>query len=497
MKNRLHNWAKSLCCWLDLPGYSVVSFFMVFIIFFILDWFVASSLRAAKIDHYILFSLAETSRLYFAKTALHNPLVFLNPNAKPIYSMISTAFIYIIPLGLFSLKVLNSIFSVGVLVVLYKLVKKIGYGDFVAAIAIMLTLTFPLFFLLSIAASPEILFCFVLVLAFYCFYLKKYFSSVFLISLLPLIRQEGALYIFIMLFLLLKDKKIRYALILPIPLLVWTFLNFYLLKHSFIYPFLVSVDLPGPTSKSDIISLSELKNFIPAIFFHPLFILFPLGLILMFLKKRCLPILISLICYGLFFIVAAGIQFLILKQVSYAFRYIVPLIPFMALITAGMFDKVLLNKKLEIKVLVFIAIVLTGVLINRIAVLQKQPRVIAESITSKQEGAIDEVVVWVKAYIKEAGVKHIFYSGDLNDNKIIRRLRAYLADSITMYPVKEFKEVYDPVTFKIIEKEFCNSTLTGFVLLIDPGREKDFILSKKIEFLIKFPDIPIYLYRKY
>jgi len=497
MKNRSHSWFKSLCYWLNMPGYFTISFLLIFIIFLIFDWFVASSLRAAQIDRYILFSLAETSRLIYAENALRNPLVFLNPNAKPIYSMISAGFIYIIPLGLFSLKVLNSIFSVGILVILYKLIKKIGYSDFTAAVAILLVLTFPLFFLLSISASPEILFCFTLVLAFHCFYLEKYLSSVLLVSLLPLIRQEGVLYIFIMLFLLLKEKKIYYAFILPVPLLIWVFLNFFLLGHPLIYPFFVSVALPGPTSPSSIMPLAELKNFIPAIFLHPLFFLFPFGFILMLSKKRCFPITISLVCFGIFFIISAGIQFLILKQVSYAFRYIVPLVPFMAFIIAGMFNNHVLSKKLKIIVIIFMAVILTGVLINRITALQKQPRVIAESTTVKQEEEIDEAVVWLKVYIKETGIQHVFYSGDMNDNKIIRRLRAYLANSITMYPVKEFKEVYDPITFKIIEEEFYNSALTGLVLLIDPEKEKNFILSKKIEFLKKFPDTPIYLYRKY
>jgi hypothetical protein len=497
VKNKSPNLFQSFCGWVNLPGYCVISFSLILIIFLIFDWLVATSLRAAKIDHYILFSLAETSRLFYAKTALHNPFVFLNPNAKPIYSIISAMFIFIFPLGLFSLKVLNSLLSIGTLVILYKLIRKMGYGDFVATIAIILTLTFPLFFLLSISALTEILFCFFLTLAFYCFYLKRYFSSVLLISLLPLIRQEGALYIFIMLFLLLKEKKIYYAFILPIPLLVWILLNFFLLEHSFIYPLFVCVDLPGPTAKSDIMSLAELKNFLPAIFCHPLFFLFPIGFILAISKKHYLPIIISLICQSLFFIIAAIIQFLITKQVSYAFRYIVPLIPFMALITAGIFNNLVLGKKSKIIVVVFMSIVLIGILINRITALQKHPRVVAESITEKQERAIEEAVVWLKAFIKETGIQYIFYSGDMTDNKMIRRLKTYLVDSIAMYPVKEFREVYDPVTFKIIEREFRNSTLTGLVLLLDPEREKDFILSKKIESLKNFPDIPVYLYRKY
>lgn len=497
MKSKLFKFFNKFYSWLKLPSCFMVFLFLVFIVFLILDWFTAVSLRAGKIDHYILFSMAETTRFYYAQVALCNPFVFLNPNAKPVYSLISSAFVFLLPWGLFSLKLLNSLLSVGILMVLYKLMKKMGFGNFAIAIATILTVTFPLFFLLSIAALSEILFCFFLVTAFYFFFSKKYFICALLISLLPLIRQEGVLYICLMLFFLLKERKIYVALILGLPLLVWVLLNSFLLNHSVLYPFFVSMDMPGPTLKSSVMSLREFKNFILPIFYHPLFFLFPIGFIWMVLKKRCLPVIVALTFHCFFITIGLFIQFLIIGQVSCDFRYIVPLIPLMALVASGVFESFILRKKLKIFIIIMIVCSLISILINRITMLQKIPRVNSESLTVKQEERIDGLVIWLKDYIKETGICKVYFSGDLISNKIIRRLRAYLAQSITMYPVREFREVYDPITFKIIEKEFSNSELTGLILLIDPDKEKSFILHERIKSIKTFSDISIYLYRKY
>jgi len=481
---------------IKIPAYLLSGLLAVLLLFFALDWFVSVPLRSAKIDRYILFSMAETSRFYYAKTAMYNPFVFLNPNAKPIYALISAIFLIFLPLGIISLKILNSLLSVGTIVALYKLSKKIGLSDFTATLAAMLTLTFPLFFLLSIAALSELLFCFFLVTAFYFLYSKRYLASALLISLAPLIRQEGGIYLAIIGFFLLKLKKGRYLLILLIPAITWVLLNSILLKHSFIYSFLVSVDLPGPTAKSDVLSWAEWQSFLPLVFLHPLFLLFPLGLAINLFRKDYLPITASLITHSLFLIIAAFAQFLFIQKISYDFRYFLPLIPFMALVSAALFEKNNLSNKARSLVLAAALVILSGILIEKVRSLQANPRVITNALSQKQEESIKDVSLWLNGFLATNNLRSIFYSGDLTTDKIIRQIKFYLSPGIMMYPVRDFTEVYDPVTFKKLEDKFQDNSRPGLILVLDPLREKPLTEGPKTELIKHFPAIPIYFYRK-
>jgi len=168
--------------------YILLGLFLILIFLFILDWFVSVPWRAARIDRYILFSMSETAHFYYAKNALTNPFIFINPNAKPLYAILSSAFLAILPFGLFSLKILNSLFSVAILFILYKLIKKNSMSEFAAVTAVIFTMTFPLFFLVSISALSELSFCFVIILALYLLYTQKFLYASILVSLLPLIR---------------------------------------------------------------------------------------------------------------------------------------------------------------------------------------------------------------------------------------------------------------------------------------------------------------------
>ncbi len=65
-----------------------------------------------------------------------------------------------------------------------------------------------------------------------------------------------------------------------------------------------------------------------------------------------------------------------------------------------------------------------------------------------------------------------------------------------MYPVRDFTEVYDPVTFKKLEDKFQDSAKNSLILVLDPLREKPLTEGPKTELIKHFSSIPIYFYRK-
>ncbi len=206
---------------------------------------------------------------------------------------------------------------------------------------------------------------------------------------------------------------------------------------------------------------------------------------------------IVLICHWLFLILAAVVQFFVIKQVSYDFRDIVILIPLMAILAGAVFDKFVLCRKTKIFVGIFVSFALIWVLINRIHALQNNPRIAEHGLNKQEEAAISEAAMWLNDFLKANNIRTIFYSGDLVTDKTIRRMRVYILPGVIMYPVKEFKEIYDPVTFKLVGSDFRDPSHKGLILVLDPVREKEFISDARITCLKNFPSASIYFYRKY
>lgn len=284
--------------------------------------------------------------------------------------------------------------------------------------------------------------------------------------------------------------------ILPLPLVIWILLNYFLLGHSLLYPLFVFLDVPGPTPASSVMSLEELKGFLPSIFYHPIFFIFPIGLLLKIYKKDYSPVTISLICHSLFFVIAATVQYAILRQVSYYFRYLVPLIPLMSIMVAEVFEKLKIKKILKIPILTSVSIILIGVLIVEINLMQKDPKINDEKLAEQEEIAIKKASTWLNGYLKANKIYNVFYSGDLTTNKIMRRLKVYLSRGITLYPVKDFNEVFDSVTFNLLDNKFSDPVYSGVVLILDPIREKGLISHDGINILKEFPIASIYFYIK-
>ena len=132
-------------------------------------------------------------------------------------------------------------------------------------------------------------------------------------------------------------------------------------------------------------------------------------------------------------------------------------------------------------------------LVAKINAFQQHPRIVSESLDEQEEKSIKEATVWLNDYMQKNGLRHIFYPGNLVTHKIIRRLSVYLSFGATMYPVKDFKEIYDPITFNALDKDFGDPAYRGVVLVLDPEKEAGLISGQRTSFLKKFPLVSIYL----
>lgn len=209
----------------------------ILFIFFGFSWYVSEPTRAGRIDRFILYGIDDIFRFCFIRLAPQNFSIFLNPYLKPLYAIIATVFSRLLPLGMISLRIMNSFFSVGALFILYKIMKKLDFDDFFSILTVLITTSIPLYFLLSISTLSEIIFCFFLMLAIYLIYSKKYLLSVIAVSLLPIIRQEGVLYLLIWTGLLFNRRRLKCIPLLFIPALTWGFLNYLILDFPFLFTF--------------------------------------------------------------------------------------------------------------------------------------------------------------------------------------------------------------------------------------------------------------------
>lgn len=479
-----------------LPS-AYVFFFCVLVVFVILDWFVSDPLRAGMLDRYILFSNQESAHFYYSAVGQHRPAVFLNPNAKPLYTVLASAFLSVFPFGLFSLKVLNSLLSLAAAAAAYRVSERLSQNRFAPALSVIFILTSPLYVLASIASVTEILFALFLIAAIYLLYVRNYLVSALAVSLLPLIRQEGVLYLALWPVFLMREKRARLALILPLPFLAWALLNRFLLGHSLPYSLFIGFDVPPPAPSSAVMSAAEFKAFFPAILCQPLFLLF-LPSLMAKMKDRAYAFLtIPLLCHVALLVVGAAVQFLIIKQVSCDFRYLIPLIPPASIVLAAAVSRMPIAARKKTLFAASLSVFLTAALVIGIRGMQSHPRVAARRLSGQQERSLREAVSWLNQLLEESGHPVVFYSGELTTDAAINRIKVYLRPDIALYPVKEGREVFDPVTFTTLRTGFRDPSSKGVILVLDPVREERLLTVQGTELLRGFPDIPLYVFRKY
>jgi len=492
---------KIISCVHELEGsfglIGIFSFIFLTLLFFC--WFVSDPVRSGKIDRYILLSMTETSRVFFVKASYADWTAILNPNAKPLYAMLLNLFTRVTSLSLFSFKICNSMLSMGVLIFLFRLVKKMEFNNTIAMLAVIFTITFPLYFLLSISATGEILFCFMGILTLNFLYEKRYRLTVFTAAFLPLARQEGIFYLLIIAFILLKEKRIRDGCLLFLPSLAWICFNKFFLNHSMIYPFFWQHEWPGPTPQYSIVEMAEFIPFARLIFSHPVFFLLPIGIVLLRKNRKTWLLFLFFIPHLIFLLTIAILQYLLIGKISYQFRYFVPLSPFLAIFSASVFERVFRsgNRAIKATLGIILSISLCILTVGNIRAIGKFSRIKEEQLSDPQEKEVIAAARWMKDFSQKNDIDRIFYSGQFTTHKVIRRLRMSFVPEIVMYPIRHAAIICDPVKFTFISETLDTPFYKGLIIVFDPRDEAYLLSFPRITFVHRFCDIGLSVYQKY
>lgn len=468
--------------------------FIILIIFLFLDWFVSNPVRAAILDKNILYHIDEVFHYWYIKIFHYRPIIAISPAAKPLHLLISNIFFHLIPLGMLSLRIMNSFFSVGTLFILYKLTKKLWLDESFSILAILITVCFPSYFLLSISTLTEILFCFFLLAAIYFVYSEKYIFSIITVSLLPLIRQEGILYLSIWTLFLIKKSKFKYIPMLLMPSFIWILLNYTFLGHSFTYVFFpyakISKSAYPPWA---LIHLSQI-NFFTFGGYYPVLALFFSGLIFRLSDRKYSLILICLLVH-LFFLLMLQVvvTFLVTGCLWKETRYIIPIVPLIAIYateSARVIFKSFFRKELIKYFFVFVFAIMLGSLIYQTMQSNMSPKTTEDALTAKQEENLLIASSWVQEYLMKENIRNIYVNGIWATHKFMLRIMMNLPANINYLAIVENSQIFDPVTLKIIP----NHKMEGVFVTLEEEKKDNLEANPSYRLIKKVSTLPMYFY---
>ncbi len=464
---------------------------IMFIFFLCTIWYVSEPIRASKIDRYILYNIDDIWRYCHIRNSLKDILIFFNLYMKFIYTLIATIFFNIIPIGFSSLRLMNTFFSIGTLFMLYKITKILNFDNSFSILTILLTTIFPLYAFLSISSHSEMIFSFFLLTSILTLYKEKYTIFSAIIALMPLLRQEGILYLQIGIFLLIWKKcKIKFFLIALTPTLLWGLFNILSLKRSFLETFCYYlIDRPRPPMDT-VIFLSQVKlmNYIG---FYPLMILSSIGFLKKIFDKKYIIISLYTAVHLMFIVAVCIIVYLVTGCLFHEYRALVPILPLLSIYQVITFQWIL--EKLRItkkgKAMIFFLCVMAFFSILQLKQFQVDPKVVQDSLTYQQEKILKFSCAWLKNYLKQNKIENVYVEGSRLIHKAIRKVWMNLPKDINLYCSYKDFQILNPLTYKTIPEH----SVKGIVITID---------QDNIEFLVKpyyklikiFPEIPLYIY---
>jgi len=419
-------------------------------IFFYFSWFVSDAVRAAKLDTFILYNTDEIFRFYFVRLSLQSASVFVNSYVRPLYMVVASIFYNLLPLGMLSLRVMNVFFSCGTLYMVWRLARKIGLEDKASTLIILIIATNPIYFLHSISIHAANLFCFLLITSLYFFYCRKYLLSVLLSSLLPLVRPEGYLSLFLMVIFLWREKKqdIRYFLLLFLPLIVWLGMNRLMLGGGFLGRFFYQ----SLMQSSNVYGQNPLKVFslrspglviTPLEFLlssgYPIFVLFLIGLAVKLFDKKYLVLLSCFVAYFIFYSASTIIANFGLEKINiHGLMAIVstPIIPFVAIL--AVIPLVMLNKNRTMGrlALIFFAAIFIASNLLQIVSFRQNPNLRWRILyTSTEQKVLKQAAEWLGKYAQKNNIKRLYISVDDAVHNFTNSFLLYLPTGIRFYMV--------------------------------------------------------------
>lgn len=475
-------------------SYAVI--FISLFAFFLLGliWFVSEPIRAARIDRYALYNIDDIFRFCYIKNSFDDLDNFLNPYTLPIYTIIANIFFRLPPFGMSSLRLVSAIFSIGIFILFFRLLRKLQFRNKYCLLALFMLATFPLYLLLSVTTHSEIMFCFFLLSSAYLYYSERYFLSTIFISFLPLIRHEGILYIQIWIFILLIKFMPRYIPLLLMPSFFWGIINITLLKRTLLEAFCYNI-VHRPQPPLDTVIFFPQIKFINFIGYYLFFILFLFGFFSKAFdrKLRVISVITTAHLGYIFFIVTT--VYLTTNAFFHEYRPLVSIAPFICLYALYPIRKFATKicgnsyKKENVLIITFLVIFL-GLFIWQLDRFQKDPKVIEESLTPRQEKELKIACNWLNSYLKKENINNVYIEGTTAPTKIIRRVWMYLPVHINYYCSYTESRILHIIKWRT----FPHHIVKGAIITIDRNNLEKLI--KPQHTLVKaFPDVPLYFYK--
>lgn len=481
---------------------------IIFSIFLFFAWFVLSPARASQIDRLILYNTNEVFRYYLIRSSVHNPYIFINSFVRPFYALAASIFYNVLPFNMLSLRIMNIFFSCSALYLTYRLVKILGFEDSFSIVTILIIATSPIYFLHSISSHAAIMFCFFLILATYLFYRKKYLSSVIVCSLLPLIRPEGYLSLFIWSFFLFRErekKNIRYYIpLLFFPLCIWALSNRLILGPQFLSRFcyqslLASRGVYGKISFDAFPLIRPDFDISPVSFLlslgYPLLILFLFGLTIKLFDRKYFLLSVCLFLYFLLYSsTALAVNFGFEKVNIYGLMATItsPIMPFIGIFAVVPLLRFKKHKQSKAFIIALYALILIVGNVYQAVKFRQDPRCNYRALHNlEEERVLKEAVAWFKDYAEKNNIKRLYISTDDAVCGFSNIILIYLPPDIKFYMVFNEKNnisAIDLVTFKVLPIDEENS------IYLARNNKVPFHYQIESSFIKGFDPISLYFY---
>ncbi|MBI9054197.1 MAG: hypothetical protein JEY96_10305 [Bacteroidales bacterium] len=195
------------------------------------------------------------------------PKLFLDHWGKPLFTILSSPFS---KYGFKGLQFFNVILGFLTSFFAYLTLKKLNYSN--SWIVILFILFTPIYTVVLVSGLTEILFGFIIILSIYLFYSKKYIASSIVISFIIFSRTEGFLFFPIFIFAYLLEKKYKAIPFILVGFLVFSLLGYFILDDFWWFftknPYAKSTGIYGSGDLFHFIKKTNIINGIPlAIFF--------------------------------------------------------------------------------------------------------------------------------------------------------------------------------------------------------------------------------------
>ncbi len=230
-----------------LPYYLLLAFLINFVILALLS---EGSIGGAD----------DISHFKFSRYGFKYPGLFLDPWAKPLFTMLTAPFAQ---LGMIGVRFFNILIGLGAALLTYITAKKLTFKHPVLSL-FMLVFT-PIYSALMISGMTEILFSFILILGIYLFFMNRSIWSSVVVSLLPFVRTEG--FVILPLFFIACAVNRQWK---AIPFLATGFLFFSIIGSFHYHDFFWVINtMPYTGDARDIYGSGELLYYVQK--FRPIF----------------------------------------------------------------------------------------------------------------------------------------------------------------------------------------------------------------------------------